>query len=81
MTTIHTVLREDFGQLDRDLVRIELLAERGVCGVSFDALRGHLSIEYDPALIDDAKLVDIMCRHGVYPEPCTLNPNSGMGDG
>jgi hypothetical protein len=69
MKTIHTVLREDFGRLDRNLVRSELLSQNGVTGVSFESARNGLSIEYDPTIIDSSTLVEIMCRYGVYPEP------------
>jgi len=67
--TIHTILREDFGQLDRHLVRTELLTEAGVCGVDYEPARNGLSIAYDPAVLTAAKLADLMCRHGVYPDP------------
>jgi hypothetical protein len=69
MTTVHTMLREDFGRLDRALVRAELLAERGIKNVLYESERNRLSIEYDPSVVDGRKLIDIMCRHGVYPEP------------
>jgi hypothetical protein len=68
MKTIHTILREDFGRLDRNLVRSELLSERGVKDVSFESLRNGITIEYDPAIVDDSKLLEIMCRYGVFPE-------------
>jgi hypothetical protein len=67
--TIHTILREDFGQLDRHLVRTELLAEAGVHGVDYEPARNGLRIEYDPAVLTASKLADLMCRHGVYPDP------------
>jgi hypothetical protein len=69
MTTVHTMLREDFGRLDRALVRAEQLAERGIKNVLYESERNRLSIEYDPSVVDGRKLIDIMCRHGVYPEP------------
>jgi hypothetical protein len=81
MKTIHTVLREDFGRLDRDLVRSELLSEKGVHGVIFERSRNGLSIEYDPSVIDDSKLIEIMCRYGVYPEPISSRPHGYHGDG
>ena len=52
MKTIHTVLREDFGRLDRNIVRSELLSEKGVHDVIFELSRNGLSIEYDPSIID-----------------------------
>jgi hypothetical protein len=70
MGTIHTVLREDFGPLDRDMVKSALMSERGVLGVSFEKPRNHLIIEYDPAIVNGRQLMAIMCRHGVLPEPC-----------
>jgi hypothetical protein len=67
MKIIRTMLREDFGLLDRGLVRRDLLAEKGVCSVSDGPGEHCLSIEYDPAILDDKRLLDVMCRHGVYP--------------
>ena len=81
MKTIHTVLREDFGRLDRNIVRSELLSEKGVHDVSFELSRNGLSIEYDPSIIDHTKLIEIMCRYGVYPEPISPGPNGQLGDG
>jgi hypothetical protein len=69
MTTVHTMLREDFGRLDRTQVRAELMAERGIRDVVYETERNRLCIEYDPSVVDGSKLIDIMCRHGVYPEP------------
>jgi len=81
MKTIHTVLREDFGPLDRNLVRSELLSEKGVHDVIFERSRNGLSIEYDPSIIEHSKLIEIMCRYGVYPEPISSDPNGHGGDG
>jgi hypothetical protein len=81
MKKIHTVLREDFGQLDRDLVRSELLSEEGVARVSIGSSRNELTIEYDPVLINDTKLIEIMCLYGVYPEPVSLRQNAQAADG
>lgn len=77
MKTIHTVLREDFGRIDRDLVRQRLLAEPGVHDVSFEESRNGLLIEYDPALVDDHGLTLMMCRHGVlsWTPPAKSEPN------
>jgi hypothetical protein len=66
MKTIHTILRDDFGRLDRNLVRSELLSELGVKDVSFETVRNSLSIEYDPSVIADAKVLEIMRRYGVF---------------
>ena len=81
MKTIHTVLREDFGLLDRTLVRSELLSEKGVHDVTFEQSRNGLLIEYDPSMINDTKLIEIMCRYGVYPEPISPSVNGPLGDG
>jgi GNAT superfamily N-acetyltransferase len=77
MKTIHTVLREDFGLQDRDVVRKRLLTEPGVHGVSFEESRNGLLIEYDPALIDDHRLTIMMCRHGVlsWTPPAKVEAN------
>ena len=40
-----------------------------------------MAIEYDPSVIDDSKLIEIMCRYGVYPEPISSRPNGYHGDG
>jgi hypothetical protein len=80
MNTLHAVLREDFGELDRNIVRSELLSENGVHDVRFERGRNGLSIEYDPSIIDDTKLIEIMCRYGVYPEPISPRPNGQPGD-
>jgi hypothetical protein len=66
--TIHTILREDFGRLDRNLIRTELLAERGVRDVLYESARNRLCIEYDPEVLTNGSLLDLMCRYGVYPE-------------
>lgn len=81
MKTIHTILREDFGLLDRNLVRSELLSERGVNQVSFETARNGLSIEYDPAIVDDSKLLEIMCRYGVFPAASSPCSNGQLADG
>ena len=81
MKTIHTVVREDFGRLARNLMRSELLSEKGVHAVIYEANRNGLSIEYDPSLIDDSKLIEIMCRYGVSPEPISSRPNGRLDAG
>jgi hypothetical protein len=80
MKTIHTLLREDFGRLDRNLVRSELLSERGVDEVSFESMGNGLSIRYDPAIIDDAKLIEIMCRYGVFPDGVVPRGGRSLGE-
>jgi hypothetical protein len=69
MKTIHTILREDFGKLDRDFIRRELLAEKGIHSVDCEPARNRLRIEYDPAILSASRLADVMCRYGVYPAP------------
>jgi hypothetical protein len=32
-------------------------------------------------IIDDTKLIEIMCRYGVYPEPISSRANGPLGDG
>ena len=68
MKIVHTTLREDFGLLDANLVRSELLAEAGIAAVSLEPAKHGLFVEYDPAILTDRDLLDIFCRHGVYPE-------------
>jgi hypothetical protein len=60
-------------------VRSELLSETGVHAVLFESTRNGLSIEYDPAVIDGTRLVEIMCRYGVYPESLPPKPFGGGG--
>lgn len=68
MKTLETTLLEDFGPVDRNLVRRGLLAERGIHAV-FDGPGDHsLTIEYDPAAVAGEKLLEILCRNGVCPE-------------
>ena len=81
MKTIRTILKEDFGRLDRTLVRSELLSERGVKSVSFESERNGLAIEYDPAIVDDSTLMLIMCRYGVWPEPKPRQRDGQLADG
>ena len=52
MKTIHTVLTEDSGHLTQNLVRSELLSQRGVAAVSVEPTRNRLSVEYDPTVVD-----------------------------
>ena len=67
MQTIHAILLEDFGRLDRDLARRELLAEKGICRVDCEGTRNTLRIEYDPSVLPANQLAELMCRCGVYP--------------
>ena len=52
-------------------MRSELLSQRGVSTVSFEPTHNRLSIEYDPAIVDDFTLMLIMRRYGVCPEPAS----------
>jgi hypothetical protein len=69
MEIIRTVPRDDFGLLDRRLIKGGLLAETGVCGVTDGPGEHCLSIEYDSAILDETKLMLVMCRHGLCPDP------------
>jgi len=65
MKTLEAQLLEDFGAVDRDLVRRRLLAERGINAV-FDGPGDHsLTIEYDPAAFAGGKMLDVLCRCGL----------------
>jgi hypothetical protein len=82
MKVIRTTLREDFGLLDRPLIRRQLLSSAGVCGVADGPGEHCLSIEYDPTILDDIKLLDLMCRHGIYPAPAIPSRDAELrGDG
>ena len=82
MKVIHTILREDFGRLDRSVVRAELLAEKGVYDVAYAPARNGLRIEYDPKILSNARLLDLMCRYGVYPETLRTDTDAPQrGDG
>jgi hypothetical protein len=82
MNIIRTVLREDFGLLDRGLVKGGLLGETGVRGVTDGPGEHCLSIEYDPAILDETKLLWVMCRHGLCPDDGPLRMDAvPRGDG
>ena len=68
MKTLEAQLLEDFGAVDRGLVRRGLLAERGISAV-FDGPGDHsLTIEYDPAALAGEKLFELLCRYGLCSE-------------
>lgn len=69
MKTIHVILREDFGALDPNVVRTELLATAGVHNVAHKAARNELAIEYDPDVLTPPKLFELLCTCGLYPDP------------
>jgi hypothetical protein len=81
MKTIHTILKEDFGLLDRNLVRSGLLSERGVTAVSLETSRNGLLVEYDPAIVDGSTLALIMCRNGVCTDPVPRQCDDRLADG
>jgi hypothetical protein len=68
MKTLHTVLRTDPGHLTQNLVRSELLSQRGVAAVSFDPNCNGITIEYDPAIVEESTLMLIMRLYGVCHE-------------
>ena len=76
MNVLHAVLREDFGRLDATSIRARLLAEAGIHDVCCETARNRLRIEYDPVILDRVKLVEIMCRHALFPAP----PAAGQRD-
>ena len=80
MKTIHTILKDDVGRLAQNLLRSELLSERGVQNVSFETARNGVSIEYDPAIVDDSKLLEILCRYGVLPESAAARRDGRLAD-
>jgi hypothetical protein len=69
MNVLHAVLREDFGRLDASAIRASLLTERGIADVRYGETRNRLRIEYDPLVVTQTNLVDIMCRHALFPAP------------
>lgn len=65
MKMLEAQLLEDFGAVDRGLLRQGLLAETGVNAV-FDGPGDHsLTIEYDPAAVPGEKLFHLLCRYGL----------------
>jgi hypothetical protein len=67
VNVIHAVLCEDYGRLDAHSIRDELLTEAGIRDVCCEAARYRLRIEYDPVIVSHAHLVDLMCRHALFP--------------
>ena len=75
MKTVEATLLEDFGPVDRNLLRRGLLAERGITAV-LDGPGDHsFTIEYDPAALAGQKLLEILCRNGVCPEVVAPPPD------
>jgi GNAT superfamily N-acetyltransferase len=73
--TIEATLLEDFGTIDRGLIRRDLLAERGITGV-FDGPGDHcLTIEYDPAILAGEKLLEVLGRYSICPEVVAPPPD------
>ncbi|HJR70769.1 MAG TPA: hypothetical protein VKA43_12060 [Gammaproteobacteria bacterium] len=69
MKTIHTILRQDFGVLDPNLIRTQILAAAGVHAVELEPAHNGLAIEYDAEILTPPKLFDLLCLCGVYPAP------------
>jgi hypothetical protein len=80
MKTIHTILRTDPGHLTQNLVRCELLSQRGVATVSFEPNCNRVSIEYDPTIVGDETLMLIMRLYGVCPEPAFSPRGAALGN-
>jgi hypothetical protein len=78
MKILHTELREDFGLLDQRLITVGLLAERGILSVACEPRPHCLSIEYDPAVLDNAHLLTIMCRYGLFPKSASSRPDAQL---
>jgi uncharacterized protein (DUF2267 family) len=66
---VHTILREDFGVLDANVIRKEILSMTGVHNVTLESARNGLAIEYDPAVLTPPRLLELMCHCGVCPAP------------
>ena len=81
MKIIHIMLGRNPGHLTQNLVRSELLSQRGVTTVSFEPKSNCLSIEYDPAIVNDSTLMMIMRHYGLGPEPASLQPGVRRADG
>lgn len=68
MKTVEATLLADYGEIDRNLARKGLLAERGITGV-FDGPGDHtLTVEYDPFTISGEQLLETLYRHGLSSE-------------
>lgn len=68
MKTVQVTLLEDFGPVDRNLIRQGLLSEHGITGV-FDGPGEHsLTVEYDPAAVGGERLIEVLCSNGVSPQ-------------
>jgi hypothetical protein len=77
VNTIHAVLCEDYGRLDASSIRDELLTEAGIRDVHRETARNRLRIEYDPVLVSHTRLVDLMCRHALFPDPTAIGEETG----
>lgn len=77
MNIVHAVLCEDYGRLDPGSIRNELLTEAGICDVCYETARHRLRIEYDPLIVSHTRLVDLMCRHALFPQPTGIEEETG----
>jgi hypothetical protein len=81
MKTIQTIVLQDFGEVDSNLVRKDLLSTNGVHAVMLGPAH-ELTIEYDAEILTPALLFEVMCRCGVYPAPQGRPPDAlPAGDG
>ena len=61
--------------------RVRHRANAQMPDVCFEIARNGLTIEYDPALVDDSKLLEIMCRYGVFAEASSPQLNGKLVGG
>jgi hypothetical protein len=78
--TIHTILRQDFGVLDANLIRTQMLAAAGVHAVDLDPAHNGLAIEYDAEILTPPKLFELLCRCGLYPDPQSPSSDAPASD-
>jgi GNAT superfamily N-acetyltransferase len=76
---IEATLLQDHGTVDRQLIRRNLLADPGITGVFYGPGDHSLRIEYDPVIVAGAKLLEILCCHGVSDEVVPPPDPEGAG--
>jgi hypothetical protein len=70
MKTVAIALREDLNDVDRSWLKQQLVAHPGISDVYFHREHSHqLTVEYDPAALNETALLDCIYRQGLYPEP------------